>query len=59
MKRKIELLAPCGDVESVKAAIVAGADARPVTLGSDQVNYPKSHKLNGEIAPRIMLWSYF
>ena len=27
MKRKIELLAPGGDIESVKAAIVAGADA--------------------------------
>ena len=27
MKRKIELLAPGGDVDSIKAAIVAGADA--------------------------------
>ena len=27
MKTKIELLAPGGDIESIKAAIVAGADA--------------------------------
>jgi putative protease len=27
MKRKIELLAPGGDIDSIKAAIVAGADA--------------------------------
>ncbi len=27
MKRKIELLAPGGDIDAIKAAIVAGADA--------------------------------
>ncbi len=27
MKRKIELLAPGGDIDSIKAAILAGADA--------------------------------
>ncbi len=36
MKRKIELLAPGGDVDSVKAAIVAGADA--VYCGLDKFN---------------------
>ena len=36
MKRKIELLAPGGDVESVKAAIVAGADA--IYLGLNTFN---------------------
>ena len=36
MKRKIELLAPGGDIESVKAAIVAGADA--IYLGLNTFN---------------------
>ncbi len=36
MKRKIELLAPGGDIESVKAAIIAGADA--VYCGLNQFN---------------------
>lgn len=36
MKRRIELLAPGGDVDSVKAAIVAGADA--VYCGLDKFN---------------------
>ncbi len=36
MKRKIELLAPGGDIESVKAAIAAGADA--VYLGLNTFN---------------------
>ena len=36
MKRKIELLAPGGDVDSIKAAIVAGADA--IYCGLDKFN---------------------
>jgi putative protease len=36
MKRKIELLAPGGDIESIKAAIVAGADA--IYLGLNVFN---------------------
>ncbi len=36
MKRKIELLAPGGDIDSVKAAILAGADA--VYCGLDKFN---------------------
>ena len=36
MKRKIELLAPGGDIDSIKAAIVAGADA--VYCGLDKFN---------------------
>lgn len=36
MKRKIELLAPGGDIESIKAAIAAGADA--VYCGLDRFN---------------------
>ncbi|NOR24439.1 MAG: U32 family peptidase [Desulforhopalus sp.] len=36
MKRKIELLAPGGDIDSIKAAIVAGADA--VYCGLDRFN---------------------
>lgn len=36
MKRKIELLAPGGDVDSIKAAILAGADA--VYCGLDRFN---------------------
>ncbi len=36
MKRKIELLAPGGDVDSIKAAILAGADA--VYCGLDKFN---------------------
>ena len=36
MKRKIELLAPGGDIESVKAAIIAGTDA--VYCGLNQFN---------------------
>lgn len=36
MKRKIELLAPGGDVESIKAAIAAGADA--IYCGLDRFN---------------------
>lgn len=36
MKRKIELLAPGGDVDSIKAAIIAGADA--VYCGLDRFN---------------------
>ena len=36
MKRKIELLAPGGDVDSIKAAIAAGADA--VYCGLDRFN---------------------
>jgi len=36
MKRKIELLAPGGDVDSAKAAIIAGADA--VYCGLDKFN---------------------
>jgi putative protease len=36
MKRKIELLAPGGDVEAIKAAIVAGADA--IYCGLDKFN---------------------
>ena len=36
MKRKIELLAPGGDIDSLKAAIIAGADA--VYCGLDKFN---------------------
>lgn len=36
MKRKIELLAPGGDIDSIKAAILAGADA--VYCGLDRFN---------------------
>ena len=36
MKRRIELLAPGGDIDSIKAAIVAGADA--VYCGLDKFN---------------------
>lgn len=36
MKRKIELLAPAGDVDSLKAAVLAGADA--VYCGLDKFN---------------------
>ncbi|MDH3973019.1 MAG: U32 family peptidase [Deltaproteobacteria bacterium] len=36
MKRKIELLAPGGDIDSIKAAIVAGADA--IYCGLDKFN---------------------
>jgi len=36
MKRKIELLAPGGDIESIKAAIIAGTDA--VYCGLNQFN---------------------
>ncbi len=36
MKRKIELLAPGGDIDSIKAAIVAGADA--IYCGHDKFN---------------------
>ncbi|NEW82432.1 MAG: U32 family peptidase, partial [Mariniphaga sp.] len=36
MKRKIELLAPGGDLDSIKAAILAGADA--VYCGLDRFN---------------------
>ena len=36
MKRKIELLAPGGDIDSIKAAIVAGADA--IYCGLNQFN---------------------
>ncbi|MBW1808273.1 MAG: U32 family peptidase [Deltaproteobacteria bacterium] len=36
MKRKIELLAPGGDLDSIKAAIVAGADA--IYCGLDKFN---------------------
>ena len=36
MKRKIELLAPGGDIDSIKAAIVAGADA--IYCGLDRFN---------------------
>jgi len=36
MKRKIELLAPGGDIDSIKAAILAGADA--VYCGLDKFN---------------------
>ena len=36
MKRKIELLAPGGDLDSIKAAIVAGADA--IYFGLDRFN---------------------
>ncbi len=36
MKRKIELLAPGGDIDSLKAAILAGADA--VYCGLDKFN---------------------
>ncbi len=36
MKRKIELLAPAGDIESIKAAIAAGADA--IYCGLDRFN---------------------
>ena len=36
MKSKIELLAPGGDIDSIKAAIVAGADA--VYCGLDRFN---------------------
>ncbi|MGF1704057.1 U32 family peptidase [Photobacterium makurazakiensis] len=36
MKNKFELLAPGGDIESIKAAIVAGADA--IYCGLDQFN---------------------
>ncbi|MCD9485518.1 peptidase U32 family protein [Photobacterium iliopiscarium] len=36
MSRKIELLAPGGDVEAIKAAIVAGANA--VYCGLDMFN---------------------
>src|SRR5674476_97461 len=36
MKRKIELLAPGGDIDSIKAAIAAGADA--VYCGLDKFN---------------------
>jgi len=36
MKRKIELLAPSGDIDSIKAAILAGADA--VYCGLDKFN---------------------
>ncbi len=34
MSRKIELLAPGGDVEAIKAAIVAGANAVYCGLGT-------------------------
>lgn len=36
MKREMELLAPGGDVDSIKAAIAAGADA--VYCGLDKFN---------------------
>ena len=36
MKKKIELLAPGGDLNSIKAAILAGADA--VYCGLDRFN---------------------
>ncbi len=36
MKRKIELLAPGGDIDSIKAAIIAGADA--IYCGLDKFN---------------------
>ena len=36
MKRKIELLAPGGDIDSIKAAIIAGADA--IYCGLDRFN---------------------
>ena len=36
MKKKIELLAPGGDIDSIKAAIVAGADA--IYCGLDKFN---------------------
>ncbi|MCK5823202.1 MAG: U32 family peptidase, partial [Bacteroidales bacterium] len=36
MKRKIELLAPGGDVDSIKAAILAGANA--IYCGLDKFN---------------------
>ncbi|MCI5165442.1 MAG: U32 family peptidase [Candidatus Electrothrix sp. GM3_4] len=36
MKQKIELLAPGGDIDSIKAAIIAGADA--IYCGLDQFN---------------------
>src|SRR5665647_136887 len=36
MKRKIELLAPGGDIDSIKAAILAGADA--IYCGLDKFN---------------------
>ena len=36
MKRKIELLAPGGDIDSIKTAIIAGADA--VYCGLDKFN---------------------
>src|ERR1035437_4913831 len=36
MERKIELLAPGGDIDSIKAAIAAGADA--VYCGLDKFN---------------------
>jgi putative protease len=36
MKRRIELLAPGGDIESIKAAILAGADA--IYCGLDKFN---------------------
>ncbi|MDX8382582.1 MAG: U32 family peptidase, partial [Ghiorsea sp.] len=36
MKRKIELLAPGGDVEAIKAAVIAGANA--VYCGLDNFN---------------------
>ena len=36
MKRKIELLAPGGDIDSTKAAIIAGADA--IYCGLDRFN---------------------
>ena len=36
MSRKLELLAPCGDIEAIKAAVVAGANA--VYCGLDAFN---------------------
>ena len=57
MKRKIELLAPGGDVDCIKAAIVAGADA--VYCGLDRFN-ARNKATNIKIAdlPGIILLAH-
>ncbi|MEI6348935.1 MAG: peptidase U32 family protein [Bacteroidota bacterium] len=53
MKRKIELLAPGGDIDSIKAAIVAGADA--VYCGLNKFNARnRATNINVEDLPGII-----
>ena len=57
MNRKLELLAPGGDINSIKAAVLAGADA--VYCGVDRFNARnRAANITLEILPEIIAFSH-